>query len=168
MAGTAIVSRMYTRGQGFAEGRAPDRGDLRGHDARHRLSSSPAPGSAISGTRSRNMLKASGAAWCVISAAMGFGLCLPRQAQHLALRNARRRRHARTRHAVHRGTLINLGKPHVKMLSDGWTAVTRDRSLSAQFEHTIGVTETGIEVFTYSPIGLHKPPSPAGCKLHQF
>jgi methionyl aminopeptidase len=56
--------------------------------------------------------------------------------------------------------MINLGKPHVKMLSDGWTAVTRDRSLSAQFEHTVGVTETGVEVFTYSPKGLHKPPYP--------
>ncbi len=56
--------------------------------------------------------------------------------------------------------MINLGKPHVKMLADGWTAVTRDRSLSAQFEHTVGVTETGVEVFTYSPKGLHKPPYP--------
>jgi len=54
--------------------------------------------------------------------------------------------------------MINLGKPHVKMLSDGWTAVTRDRSLSAQFEHTVGVTDTGCEVFTYSPRGWHKPP----------
>ena len=39
--------------------------------------------------------------------------------------------------------MINLGRPHVKVLSDGWTAVTRDRSLSAQFEHTVGVTQTG-------------------------
>lgn len=54
--------------------------------------------------------------------------------------------------------MINLGKHHVKTLSDGWTAVTRDRSLSAQFEHTIGVTATGCEVFTYSPRGWHKPP----------
>jgi methionyl aminopeptidase len=54
--------------------------------------------------------------------------------------------------------MINLGKPHVKILSDGWTAVTRDRSLSAQFEHTVGVTETGCEVFTLSPLGLHRPP----------
>lgn len=54
--------------------------------------------------------------------------------------------------------MINLGKPHVKILPDGWTAVTRDRELSAQFEHTVGVTETGCEVFTYSPGGLHKPP----------
>jgi len=56
--------------------------------------------------------------------------------------------------------MINLGKAHVKMLSDGWTAVTRDRSLSAQFEHTVGVTPTGVEIFTLSPRGWHKPPYP--------
>ena len=54
--------------------------------------------------------------------------------------------------------MINLGKPQVKVLSDGWTAVTRDRSLSAQFEHSVAVTETGVEIFTLSPKGLHKPP----------
>jgi methionyl aminopeptidase len=54
--------------------------------------------------------------------------------------------------------MINLGRPHVKVLSDGWTAVTRDRSLSAQFEHTVGVTETGVEIFTLSPKGYDKPP----------
>jgi methionyl aminopeptidase len=54
--------------------------------------------------------------------------------------------------------MINLGRPHVKVLSDGWTAVTRDRSLSAQFEHTIGVTCNGVEIFTTSPNGLDKPP----------
>ena len=54
--------------------------------------------------------------------------------------------------------MINLGKPPVKLLSDGWTAVTRDKSLSAQFEHSIGITETGCEIFTTSPKGLHKPP----------
>ena len=54
--------------------------------------------------------------------------------------------------------MVNLGRPHVKILSDGWTAVTRDRSLSAQFEHTVGVTEDGVEVFTFSPRGLHRPP----------
>src|SRR5262245_37493150 len=53
--------------------------------------------------------------------------------------------------------MINLGKSHVKVLADGWTAVTRDRELSAQFEHTVGVTETGVEVFTYSPAGLDWP-----------
>ena len=52
----------------------------------------------------------------------------------------------------------NLGKPHVKVLSDGWTAVTRDKSLSAQFEHSIGVTSEGCEIFTLSPKGLDKPP----------
>jgi methionyl aminopeptidase len=54
--------------------------------------------------------------------------------------------------------MINLGRPHVKVLSDGWTAVTRDRSLSAQFEHSVGVTATGVEIFTTSPKGLDKPP----------
>jgi methionyl aminopeptidase len=54
--------------------------------------------------------------------------------------------------------MINLGKAGVKLLSDGWTAVTRDKSLSAQFEHSIGITETGAEIFTLSPKGLHKPP----------
>ena len=56
--------------------------------------------------------------------------------------------------------MINLGRPHVKVLSDGWTAVTRDRSLSAQFEHTVGVTETGCEIFTLSPRGHTCPPYP--------
>ncbi|WP_066555794.1 type I methionyl aminopeptidase [Croceicoccus bisphenolivorans] len=54
--------------------------------------------------------------------------------------------------------MINLGKPSVKLLEDGWTAVTRDRSLSAQFEHSIGITETGCEIFTQSPAGLDCPP----------
>lgn len=54
--------------------------------------------------------------------------------------------------------MINLGKDKVKVLADGWTAVTRDRSLSAQFEHSIGVTEAGCEIFTLSPKGWHCPP----------
>ena len=57
--------------------------------------------------------------------------------------------------------MINLGGSAVKVLSDGWTAVTRDRSLTAQFEHSIGVTETGYEIFTLSPGGLDKPPTSA-------
>jgi len=54
--------------------------------------------------------------------------------------------------------MINLGKAHVKLLNDGWTAVTRDKSLSAQFEHSIGITEDGCEIFTLSPTGRDKPP----------
>ena len=57
--------------------------------------------------------------------------------------------------------MINLGRPHVKILADGWTAVTRDRSLSAQYEHSVGVTETGYEIFTLSPKGLVPPRSGA-------
>ena len=54
--------------------------------------------------------------------------------------------------------MINIGRPDVKVLDDGWTAVTRDRSLSAQFEHSIGITEKGCEIFTRSPAGLDRPP----------
>jgi methionyl aminopeptidase len=56
--------------------------------------------------------------------------------------------------------MINLGRPDVFILDDGWTAVTRDKSLSAQWEHSIGVTETGFEVFTLSPAGHTLPPYP--------
>jgi methionyl aminopeptidase len=54
--------------------------------------------------------------------------------------------------------MINAGRLDVKILEDGWTAVTKDRSLSVQFEHSIGVTADGYEVFTLSPTGLHCPP----------
>ena len=56
--------------------------------------------------------------------------------------------------------MINAGRAEVKILGDGWTTVTRDRSLSAQFEHTVGVTEDGVEVFTLSPCGFDRPPYP--------
>ncbi|HUZ65789.1 MAG TPA: type I methionyl aminopeptidase [Acetobacteraceae bacterium] len=54
--------------------------------------------------------------------------------------------------------MVNAGRPDVKVLDDGWTAVTRDRSLSAQFEHMLGVTEAGCEIFTLSPAGYTKWP----------
>lgn len=54
--------------------------------------------------------------------------------------------------------MINAGRFDVKILADDWTAVTRDRSLSAQFEHSLGVTKDGYEVFTRSPAGLDRPP----------
>ncbi|OJV46493.1 MAG: type I methionyl aminopeptidase [Alphaproteobacteria bacterium 43-37] len=53
--------------------------------------------------------------------------------------------------------MTNAGHYAVKVLSDGWTAVTKDKNLSAQFEHTIGVTENGHEIFTLSPAGLDHP-----------
>lgn len=53
--------------------------------------------------------------------------------------------------------MINLGKPHTKILADDWTAVTKDKSLSAQFEHSIGVTADGYEIFTESAAGLFHP-----------
>ena len=54
--------------------------------------------------------------------------------------------------------MVNSGRPETKILADGWTAVTKDKSLSAQFEHTLGVTDNGVEIFTLSPKGLNKPP----------
>lgn len=54
--------------------------------------------------------------------------------------------------------MINAGDWRMKILADGWTAVTRDRSLSAQFEHSLAVTETGFEIFTLSPKGYTRPP----------
>ena len=54
--------------------------------------------------------------------------------------------------------MINLGKPEARIMADGWTAVTRDKSLSAQFEHSLVVTATGCEIFTTSPTGRHHPP----------
>ena len=58
--------------------------------------------------------------------------------------------------------MINAGKYDMKILADGWTAVTRDKSLSAQFEHSIGITEDGAEIFTSSPKGYHLPPYVTG------
>jgi len=54
--------------------------------------------------------------------------------------------------------MINAGRLGTKILADGWTAVTKDKSLSAQFEHSLAVTADGFELFTESPAGLHKPP----------
>ena len=54
--------------------------------------------------------------------------------------------------------MINVGNHEVKILQDGWTAVSRDKSLSAQFEHTLCVTSSGYEVFTLSPKNLYYPP----------
>ena len=54
--------------------------------------------------------------------------------------------------------MINVGRHNTRLLADGWTAITTDRSLSAQFEHTIGVTENGYEIFTLSEKNMNKPP----------
>ncbi|BBK30794.1 methionyl aminopeptidase [Stella humosa] len=54
--------------------------------------------------------------------------------------------------------MINAGRYDVKILADGWTAVTKDKSLSAQFEHTVGVTDSGFEIMTLSPTGMDQPP----------
>ena len=54
--------------------------------------------------------------------------------------------------------MINAGKFDVKIIDDGWTAVTKDKSLSAQFEHTVGITENGYEIFTKSDKNYSRPP----------
>ena len=53
--------------------------------------------------------------------------------------------------------MVNLGRPETKVLADDWTAVTRDKSLSAQFEHSVGVTAAGVDIFTLSPAGKFHP-----------
>jgi methionyl aminopeptidase len=53
--------------------------------------------------------------------------------------------------------MVNLGRPETKTLADDWTAVTRDKSLSAQFEHSVGITSSGAEIFTLSPSGKFHP-----------
>ena len=55
--------------------------------------------------------------------------------------------------------MVNLGRPETKVLADDWTAVTRDKSLSAQFEHSVGITASGAEIFTASPAGLFYQPA---------
>jgi methionyl aminopeptidase len=56
--------------------------------------------------------------------------------------------------------MLNAGSPQVKVLNDGWTAVTKDKSLSAQYEHSVGVSEDGVVIFTKSPAGLDRPHAP--------
>lgn len=53
--------------------------------------------------------------------------------------------------------MVNLGRSETRVLADDWTAITRDKSLSAQFEHSVGVTATGVEIFTLSPAGKFHP-----------
>ena len=54
--------------------------------------------------------------------------------------------------------MINEGEYYTKVLKDGWTAVTKDKSLSAQFEHTVGITNEGFEIFTKSKKNYNQPP----------
>ena len=124
----------------------------------HRAGAGPATASATSATRSSAMPKRTATASCAISAATASAGCSTTAPEVV--------------HAGRPGTgpelrpgmfftiepMINIGRADVKVLDDGWTAVTRDRSLSAQFEHSIGITEDGCEIFTKSPTGLDKPP----------
>ena len=103
---------------------------------------------ATSAPPSRPLPRPSAARWCAISAATASAGCST--TRPTILHYGRRGEGVELKPGMFFTVepMINLGRPHVKVLSDGWTAVTRDRSLSAQFEHTVGVTETGFEIFT--------------------
>ena len=94
------------------------------------------------------MPKPSAARWCAISAAMASAACSTTRRTSCITAAPTKAPEMRRGMIFTIEPMINLGRPHVKVLSDGWTAVTRDRSLSAQYEHTVGVTETGCEIFT--------------------
>jgi len=114
--------------------------------------------SARSAMQSSAMRKAIAIRWCAISAATASGACsMTRPRSCITAGRKTGGRDAR-RHVLH-GRADDQRRPlRGQVLSDGWTAVTKDRSLSAQFEHTVGVTATGYEIFTISPAGLHRPP----------
>ena len=103
---------------------------------------------------------ASAARWCAISAATASAACSTTRRTSCTTATPSEGVEMRPGMIFTIEPMINLGRPHVKVLSDGWTAVTRDRSLSAQYEHTVGVTETGCEIFTLSPGGLDRPGLP--------
>ena len=150
-------SRMYVAGIGFDAGPQPDGRDVRGDDARrprgeawrdpgrHRpcdpeLCGRPALQRGAGLLRARH--------WAP----------LPRATERAAFRPPGEGPVLRPGMFFTIEPMVNAGRPEVKVLDDGWTAVTRDRSLSAQFEHMIGVTEKGCEIFTLSPSGFSKPP----------
>ena len=151
-------SRMYVAGTPSTARAQPDGRDLRGADARRRAPSVRAPRSGDIGHAIQSYVE--GQRFSVVRDFCGHGIG---------------RRFHEAPNILHFGRpgegpvlrpgmfftiepMVNAGRPEVKVLDDGWTAVTRDRSLSAQFEHMVGVTEDGCEVFTYSPAGFTKPP----------
>ena len=152
------ASRMFVGRRAAAPGAAPDRRHLRGADARHRGDQAGRRPPATSASPSRPTPRASAARWCATSAAMGSAGCST--TSRTSCMSGARARAPRCKPGMFFTVepMINLGGYGVKILSDGWTAVTRDRSLSAQFEHTVGVTETGCEIFTLSPTGADRAP----------
>ena len=113
---------------------------------------------AILGLQSRNMPRANAARWCAIFAAMALACCFHDAPNILHFGRRGEGVELRPGMIFTIEPMINLGRPAVKVLNDGWTAVTSDRSLSAQFEHSVGVTEEGCEIFTLSPAGHTVPP----------
>ena len=152
------TSRMFIVGEGSIAAQAPVPDHLRGDVEGHRRRSSPACAWATSATRSRPSPRTAASRWCASSAATASAAKFHEEPQVL--------------HYGRPGTLdelvpgmmftiepmINAGRRDIRETGDGWTIVTKDRSLSAQWEHTVLVTETGYEVMTLS---AGSPPPPA-------
>ena len=117
----------------------------------------PVPRLETSAPPFNSMPKLTGSQLCAILRARS-GPCFPRYAQYSALTGVPARGLVlREGMFFTIEPMLNLGKPAVKILGDGWTAVTRDRTLSAQYEHSVGVTADGVEIFTKSPGELDTP-----------
>ena len=140
-------------GEALAARAAPDRDHLRSRCCAASPRSGRARRPATSATPSRPTPRASAARWCATSAATASGRLFHDEPNILHVGRRGEGVPLRPGMFFTIEPMINLGGHGVKVLSDGWTAVTRDRSLSAQFEHTVGVTETGVEIFTLSPAG---------------
>ena len=153
------TSRMYLRRRAHPdEGAKAGRRHLRGDDARHRGGQAGRCISARSATRSRRYAESH--RYSVVRDFCGHGVGRVFHDAPSILHYGRPEDGPVLLEGMFFTVepMINAGRWEVKVLSDGWTAVTKDRSLSAQFEHTIGVTATGYEIFTISPAGLHRPP----------
>jgi methionyl aminopeptidase len=111
---------------------------------------------AMSVTRSRRTPRSTATAWCAISAGMAWAACSTTHPKS-SMSAGPARAGAAPRHDLHDRADDQYRPPDVKLLDDGWTAVTRDRTLSAQFEHSIGITQNGCEIFTKSAKGLDRP-----------
>jgi methionyl aminopeptidase len=107
-------------------------------------------------TRFSAMSRRTACRWCAISAVTGWAR-VPRAAERAALRPPGREAMLEEGMFFTIEPMVNLGRPETKVLADDWTAVTRDKSLSAQFEHSVGVTANGCDIFTLSPAGRFHP-----------
>jgi methionyl aminopeptidase len=144
---------------------APVPDHLRVHVARHRPGQARRRISATSAPPSRSMPRATASRWCASSAATASARKFHEDPQVLHYGKAGTGPELKPGMIFTIEPMINAGKAAISELPDGWTIVTKDRSLSAQWEHMVVVTETGVEVLTLSagspaPPGLVAAPSP--------